>query len=210
MDSANSLNIEDGSKREVFFKTLMGLSGGAAIVLSFWTAVITAFVIGNSIYILIYADGYKPATFTIEKLSFVKGHRASGKRTSDRYWADGMVDGKKEKFKLGSYITGVIQSQKDLESQVRVGQKLPVLYNPNAPEKLEIRVQYPEKDFKRTWERRQDKMVHTAYMPWFIAMGLCLLSGIGADKIKAAFGFCTGSLFLVAFAWVPTIIKLLF
>ncbi|MBW2180233.1 MAG: hypothetical protein JRG81_07670 [Deltaproteobacteria bacterium] len=210
MNLSNSLNIGSGSKKEVFFKTLMGLSGGAAIVLSFWTAIITAFVIGNSIYILIYADGYKPATFTIEKLSFVKGHRASGKRTSDKYWADGMVDGKKEIFKLGSYITGVIQSQKDLESQVHVGQKLPVLYNPNTPKKLAIRVQYPEKDFKRTWERRQDKMVHTAYMPWFIAMGLCLLSGIGADKIKASFGFCIISLFLVVFAWVPTIMKLLF
>jgi len=210
MDSSNSLTIEGGSKREVFFKTLMGLSGGAAIVLSFWAAIITGFLIGNSIFILLYADGYTPATFTIEKLSYVKGHRASGHRTHDTYWADGTIDGKKEKFKLGRYITGVIQSQADLEAQVHVGQKLRVLYNPMAPEKLEIRVQYPEKDFKRAWERRKEQMIHTAYMPLAIAMGICLFSGIVIDRIKTAFGFCLGSLFFVAFSWFPTIMKLLF
>jgi len=210
MDTSHNLDIGEGSKREVFFKILMGLSGGAAIILSFWAAMITGFMVGKSIYILLYADGYKPSTFIIEKLTFIKGNNASTNRTYDTYWADGTIDGKKEKFKLGSYITGVIQSQKDLEAQVHVGQKLPVLYNPNAPEKLDIRVQYPEKDFKRTWERRQDKMIHTAYMPLAIALGICFLSAIAINRIKTAFGFFMGSLFFVTFAWVPTLLNLLF
>jgi len=210
MEQPGAMDLTTGSKREVFFKMLMGISGGAAIILSFWAAMITGFMVGKSIYILLYADGYKPVTFVIEKLTFVKGSNASNHRTHDTYWADGTIEGKKEKFTLGSYITGVINSQEDLEAQVRVGKKLPVLYNPDAPVKLGIRVQYPEKDFKRTWERLQKKMIHTAYLPMTIALGVCFLSAIAINRIKTAFGIFMGSLFFVAFAWVPTLLNLLF
>jgi hypothetical protein len=188
----------------------MGLSGGTAIILSFWAAIITGFMVGKGIVILLYADGYRPATFTIEKLTVIKGNHSSTNRTYDSYWADGVIDGKKEKFKLGNYIADVIHNQEDLEAQVHVGQKLPVLYNPRAPEKLEIRVLYPEKDFKRTWERRQKKMIHTAYMPLAIALSICFISGIAINRIRTAFGFFMGSMFFVAFAWIPTIFNLLF
>ncbi len=191
-----------------FTSGLMVVFGTAAILLSFWVAICTGPLLGKNIYALLYVDGYVPATFTIEKITFFKGNNSSN-RTNDKYWADGDINGNKEKFGFGNYISGVIQSQGDLEKQVSVGQKLPVLYNPEAPRHLEIRVQFPEKDFKQTLKRRQKEIINTAYLPWIVSIGLCLFFGIIACRIKTAIGFCIGSMFFVVFAWIPTLLNLL-
>ena len=191
-----------------FMSGLVAICGTAAILLSFWVAICTGGLLGKNIYTLLYVDGFEPATFTIEKISFFKGNNSSN-RTYDKYWADGDINGSKEKFGLGSYISGVIQSQEDLEKQVSVGQKLPVLYNPEAPSHLEIRVQFPEKDLKKTLKRRQEQIFNTAYLPWLSAIGLCLFFGVIARKMKMAIGFSIGSMFFVVFAWIPTLLNLL-
>lgn len=191
-----------------FTSGLIAVFGIAAVLLSFWTAMITG-LMGKTIYTLIYVDGYEPAVFTIENLVFFKGNNSSTNGSPSEYYAEGDIAGNKEKFKLGDYITGVIQNRQDLEKQVSVGQKLHVLYNKDAPTKLGIRVQYPEKEFKQTIQRRQKKMINTAYLPWIISVGLCLFFGIIGRQIKLAIVFCISSLFLIVFAWIPTLLNLL-
>lgn len=190
------------------FKTFFGV---AAILLSFWAAILTAFLIRSSIFILLYADGYKQDTFTIEKLVFVKGKYTGSRaqRSYDKHWAEGTVAGRTENFSLGGYTQGTINSQEDLESQFEIGQKLPVVYNPDVPEDLELRVLYPEENFHATWKSLQKRMLNTAYLPLVFSMGLCFLCGIVARKTKSAIGFCVASLFLVVFSWIPTLLRLL-
>jgi len=187
---------ETASGSVSLFRKLKSFFGFIAIILSWWVAIIT-FLIGQSIFILIYADGYKPATFTIEKLVYFNpAHRGRGR--PDEYFAMGSVDGKTEKFKLGKYVKGTIQNYEDLETQFDIGQKLPVLYNPGMPEKLELRVLYPEENFKTHWESRQKQVIRTGYLPWGAAIALCFFFGIVSRKIKSSFGFFFASLFFVA------------
>lgn len=185
-----------------FFRGLKNLFGFLAILLSWWTAILTAFLIGTSIVILMYADGYRPGTFTIEKLVYVQGGWQNRRSQPDRYWAEGSIAGQSEKFKLGGYTKGIPQNQEDLEAQFKIGQKLPVLYNPDVPEKLEVRVLYPEKNFHATWKSRQKQMIRTAYLPQGLAIVLCLICGILARKTKSAIGFSVASLIFVALAWI--------
>jgi hypothetical protein len=201
----------DPSKITSVFRGLKTLFGVAAILLSFWTAMLTAFLIRSSIFIIMYADGYKPDTFTIEKLVFVKGKYTASRaqRSYDKHWAEGTVAGRTEKYSLGGYTQGTINSQEDLDSQFDIGQELAVMYNPKVPKDLELRVLYPEENFRATWKSRQKRMLNTAYLPLILSMGLCLLCGIIARKTKSAIGFCIASLFLVAFSWIPTLLRLL-
>lgn len=189
---------------------LMGLCGGAAIILSFWVAMITGMGIGNTIYILLYEEGFREAEFTITELRYVHGNNSSTNRTYDTYYALGTINGIEEEFGLGSYVSGVIDSQEELEAFVSVGQVLPVLYNPDAPKHLDIRVQYPEKNFKRKIELLQEKMIKTAYGPWIIANVFCLFFGIIGGRWKTALGMSIGSCFFVIFGWVPTLLNLWF
>lgn len=189
---------------------LMGLGGGAAIILSFWVAIVTGIGIGKTIYILLYVDGFHQAEYTVTALRYVEGDMRSSQRTYDKYFALGTINGIEEQFGLGDYVKGVINSQEELEHYVSVGQVLPVLYNPDAPKHLHIRVQYPEKDFKKKIEARQKNMINTAYMPWIIANAFCLFFGIVGKKWKTALKISIGSCFFVIFAWVPTLLNLWF
>ena len=202
VEGAPGKKEEPVSKMRSFFRGLKNLFGFLAIILSWWTAILTAFLIGTSITILMYSDGYRPTTFTIEKLVYVKGGWQGSRSRPDRYWAEGTIADQTEKFKLGGYTKGIPQNQEDLEAQFKIGQELPVLYNPNVPEKLEVRVLYPEKDFHETWKRRQKQMIRTAYLPQGLAIFLCLICGILARKTKSAIGFSVASLFFVVMAWV--------
>ncbi|MCB2189004.1 MAG: hypothetical protein KQJ78_21500 [Deltaproteobacteria bacterium] len=191
---------------------LKNLFGVVAILLSFWTAMLTGFLIGPRVFLIMYGEGYRPAVFTITKLNFFKGSHAGSQanRTYDKHWADGTVDGNQETYKLGGYLRGPVNRLEDLESQFKVGQRLSILYNPEVPRHLELRVQYPEENFRASWEATQRQMVRTAYLPLLAAMGLCLLCGLLAGRLKSAAGFCLGSLLFVAFAWFPTLVELWF
>ena len=188
------------------FRILKNLFGFSAILLSWWTALITI-LLGQSIVILYYADGYRPETFTIDKLVFIKGQFYPDRKTHDTYWAEGSVAGQKEKFDLGGYVEGVIQNQEELDSLFKIGQVLPVVYNPDVPEKHGIRILYPEKNFRETWRLRRDKIFRTGYLPLIFTLGLCFICGILAKKTKSAVGFIFGSLFFVIFAWIFILLK---
>lgn len=197
-------------KSRSLFDNLKKLFGALAVVLSMWTAMITGFFIGNSIVILIHADGYYEAIYTIDQLLFRKGEMGSNRTNYDEYYAMGTVDGRTERFGLGDYLQGVIQTREDLESQVHVGQKLKVLYNPDVPQKTKMRVLYPDENFKQTWEKRQKKMITTAYGPWLIAVLLCLLSGYAAGKAISAIKISIASCLFIVFAWIPLLLNYFF
>ena len=211
MSNTNPKSEKAPSKTTSILIGLKNFFGIASILLSFWTALLTALLIGPSIFIILYADGYKPETFIIEKLFFVKGKYTSNRaqRSNDKHWAEGTVAGQTEEFKLGGYTQGSINSQEDLESQFEVGQKLPVVYNPNVPENLELRVLFPEENFRATWKSRQQRMLNSAYYPLALSMSLCLFCGFVSRKTKSAVGFCVASFFLVVFSWIPTIVRFL-
>ena len=188
------------SKTASVFRSFKNLFGFLAIVTSWWAAILTI-MLGQSIVILLNADGYKPGTFTIEKLVyFDPAYR--GRSRPDKYWAEGKVDGQAETFFLGGYAEGVIQNLEELEAQFSVGQQLPVLYNPDAPENSEIRVLFPDENFREAWQRRRMDFLKTGYLPLCLCITLCLVSGVLARKTKSAIGFSVASMFFVVFAWV--------
>ncbi|NQT26931.1 hypothetical protein HQ585_16360 [candidate division KSB1 bacterium] len=189
------------------FKNLFGVAG---LFLGIWTTLLTAFSIGPIMAILMYADGYEPAIFTVEKLSYIQGQFIHGKHHPDRYWADGTVNGQSEMFKLGEYIKGAINNREELEKQIKIGQKLPVLYNAKVPKKLQKRVMYPEMNFHSTWKNRQSRLFRKSYIPLFVSLGLCFLCGIVARNTKSAMSFIVGSTFLVLFALIPNLINIYF
>jgi hypothetical protein len=193
-------------KAQNVFEGMKNLFGALAIVLSMWAAMLTAFSVGSSVVIMLHADGYRPAVCTIDELFFQRGEIRSNRTYSD-YYAGVTVEGQKEEFNLGDYIKGVPQTREDLEAQVQVGQRLDVLYNPDVPRNSQLRVLYPEKNFKQTWKNRQKRMIQTAYGPWILAIGLCLLFGAAARKIRSAVKMSIGACIFVILAWIPYILN---
>ena len=154
-------------------------------------------------------DAYRPAVFTVSQIRFVKGSYSTN-RTYDKSWLEGTIEGRTEKFhRLGDYVKGTINSQKDMDSQFKAGMKLAVMFNPAMASHREERILYPDKDFGKTRRKTLDKMLHTAYYPLAVCLGLCFLFGIAAGKVKTAVGFFFGSMFLVIFSWAPTVYGLL-
>jgi hypothetical protein len=193
-------------KAQKMFESLKNLFGTLAIVLSVWAALFTVFGVSNGVIVMLYADGYRQATCTIDQLFFQKGETRRN-RTYDDYYASVTVEGQAEEFNLGGYVKGVLQTREDLEAQVHVGQELAVLYNPNVPKHSRLRVLYPEKDFKQSWQNRQKRMIHTAYGPWGLAIALCLFFGAAARKTKSAVKMSIGACVFVVLAWIPFLVK---
>ncbi len=185
---------------------LMQIIQTVTIVLSFWAAMGTYLSLGENFLVLLYADGYKPAVFTIRELEFREGYRtSSGLETSTvpaRHWAVGEIAGNKEKFGLKGFIRGEIQSQADLEKELSVGQQLQVLYNPDISEKLGIRIQYPEKDFKKIMKRRQLQIIKISYCPWAIMFCLYLFLGILSKDYISVLIVTLTSLFFIGIVWI--------
>ena len=200
------------NKTAAVFNGIKNFFGIAVLLLGAWTAFLTAFIIGPNMVTLKYVDGYQPATFTIQRLNFTKGDIRGNRHTHDTYWADGIVNGHQEKFFLGDYIKGVINSQAELEKQIHVGQQLKVLYNPGVPKnKFEKkRVVYPEKDFKNYWIGFQQRRLQESYCPLGVSILLCLVFGIAARNIVGAIGFVVGSAVMVLIALTPMVLNLIF
>lgn len=163
----------------------------------------------KSVIILLYADGYRESTYTVDQLLFQRGEMRRN-RTYNSYGATGMVEGQKEFFGLGDYVQGVLQKREDLEAQVHVGQELKVLYNPDVPKTSGLRVLYPEKDLRQTWKRIQTKMIRTGYGPWLISMFLCFVFGVAAGKTISAIKICLGACVFVFLSWIPFLIQVVF
>ncbi len=196
-------------KPQSLFNNLKKVFGVLALIFSMWAALITLGSAAKSVVVLLYANGYREATYTVDQLLFQKGEMRRN-RTYGSYGAMGTVEGKEEFFGLGDYVHGVLQKREDLEAQVHVGQELKVLYNPDVPKASELRVLYPEKDLKQTWKRIQTKMIRTGYGPWLISMVLCLLFGAAAGKTLSAVKICIGACVFVFFSWIPFLIQVIF
>lgn len=190
------------------FDNLKKAFGASAVILSMWTALITLGSAGRSVIILLYADGYRDAVFTVDQLLFQRGEMRRN-RTYDSTGAEGTVEGRKEFFSLGEYVRGVLQKREDLEAQVRVGQELKVLYNPDVPKTSGLRVLYPEENLKDTWRKIQRKMILTGYGPWLICLILCMVFGIAAGKTVSAVKIAIGASIFVLLAWIPFLIQVL-
>ena len=197
-------------KSENLFTGLKNLFGALALVLSVWAAMLTGFFVGNSVVIIMHADGYQPATFTVENLYFQLGNNRSTNRTYDKYYVTGTVNDQTEYFGLGEQVKGPFKTREEFEAQAHPGQKLAVLYNPVVPEKTRLRVLYPEKDFKETWKGRQKKMINTAYGSRGLAIALCLLCGAAARKTRSAVKMCVGACVFLVPAWIPLLLNLYF
>lgn len=189
-----------------FFKTLAWLLGFVSIILSLWAAMITAWFVVPNMITLFYLDGYTSEIFTIEEVRYVQGIQSQ--RTIDKSWIEGTVTNRREKFyKLGDYIEGTIQNLEAMEAQLKIGQKLPVLYNPNVPAKHEVRVLYPDENFYVAQKKKREQFIMTAYYPLAVSLLLCLLCGILAGERRLAIGFLFGSLFLPGFVWGISLIN---
>ena len=212
MDSTDVVNAAENkgtpSGQHSVFRVLTILFGMIAILLSLWAGMLVALLAGRQIVILLHVVGYQPATFTIEKLVYVHGQRRGNKTTPDRYWAEGTVAGQAEKFTLGAYLKSIPANQEDLEKQVFVGQKLPVLYNSEAPDTVDARVLFPEEDFKERWLQRRKGLIYNAYMPLGVALGLCLLCSL-ADRRWTGLKFVVGSLPFALMGWAFALLDML-
>jgi hypothetical protein len=194
------------SERTKIINILMQISKVATIALAMWAAMGTFLALGENFYILLYVDGYKPAVFTIKELKFYKGSTSGFGRTQtttlDSYRAYGEIAGHNDQFGLKGFAKGFIQSQSDLEKEFSVGQKLQVLYNPNIPKKLNVHIQYPEKDFKKTHERRRMQMLKHTYGPWIMSFCVCLFLGIFTKNIRGIILVALMSLLWMGIGWI--------
>ncbi len=90
-----------------------------------------------------------------------------------------------------------------------MGQKLPVVFNPELPDTMDIRVLYPRENFKEYWQKQWNWLLRTAYMPLGIALGLCLLCSFAARSWTGV-KFVIGSLPMVIFGWIGTLLDMFF
>lgn len=158
------------------WRKLVVATGMIALLVSLWCAALIAMLGGRQFMVLTHVDGYRPAEFTVEKLVYFKGrHYASGSNDPTEYWAEGKVDGHRERFVMGSYLPKIPTSQAELESMMDIGRVLPVLYNPQVPDTLDVRVLYPEQNFPANWYRSVDSLYMIGVLPLGILVALCLL-----------------------------------
>jgi len=203
------MTINSDSKSASMFGVLVTIFGIIAVILSLWASFIVMALGPKTAVVLLHAKEYRQAIFTIEKVVFVKGRRSpSGKISSspNKYWADGRIEGKVEKFTLGAYVKGIPINQQQLESHVSIGQALPVLYNPGTPESANARVLYPKENFQEYWQHRWKNIFLTAYLPLGSALLLCILCSFLA-RSWSGLKFTIVSLLIALLGWVFVLIK---
>lgn len=182
--------------------------GIIAIILALWAGFIVMALGPENAIVLLHAKDYRKAEFVVEKLFFIQGSRSPGavSRSSNKYWAEGKVEGNSEKFTLGSYLIEMPNSQEQLESQVSVGQILPVLYNPNVDVKTEARVFFPKDNFLKFWQQRWKNIFLTAYLPLGVALIICITSSFLA-KSWSGLNFTITSLVISLSGWIFVFLK---
>lgn len=199
------------SKSASMFGVLVTIFGIIAVTLSLWASFIVGTLGPKTAVVLLRAEDYRQAIFTIEKLVFVKGRRSpSGKMSSspNKYWAEGRVEGKAEKFTLGAYVKGIPINQEQLESQVFVGQPLSVLYNPSVPESTDARVLYPKEKFPEYWQKKWKNIFLVGYLPMGSALLLCIVCSFLA-RSWSGLKFTIASLPIALIGWVFVLSKVL-
>ena len=203
-----SLQEEPRSAASSVCKWISHLAGTAGFVFSLWCALMTAFFLGPSVFIVLNIDGYRPADFEVKRLYFIKGEQRTN-RTYGEQGAEGAIGGRDEIFRLGEYVPKVVNSLEELKHFVHEGQVLKVMYNPGV-RIGELRVLYPDPNFRDRWKQRQKEMLHTAYGPYLLCMAICFLFGVPGRVPRSCVGLFAASAFIILMAWVPALLQLLF
>lgn len=152
---------------------------------------LVALLAGRQFAVLTHVDGYRPAEFTVEELVYAEGQRRGSTTTPTRYWAEGTVNGHKERFGLGAYLPKIPASQAELEGMMAIGRVLPVLYNPEVPNTVETRVLYPDKDFPAKWLLSLHNLFRYGFGPLAAALSLWLICSL-IDRSWLGIKFAVG------------------
>lgn len=182
-------------------RTLTTVFGLVAVFASLWAGALVALLAGRQFMVLTHLDGYRPAEFTVEKLVYFRGQRRGSTQTRDQYWAEGTVAGRHERFGLGAYLPKIPASQAELESMMQVGRVLPVLYNPEVPDTVEVRLLYPEEDFPAKWLLSRRNVYTYGFGPLAVSLGLCLLCSL-ADRSWTGLKFALGCIPFPVLGWL--------
>ena len=167
--------------------------GVLAIACSVWARMLVALLGGQHFTVLTHVGGYRPAEFTVERLVYQAGQRRGSTTSPTRYWAEGTVNGHKERFGLGAYLPKIPGSLAELEGMMAIGRVLPVLYNPEVPDTIEARVLYPDRDFPARWLIGLHNLYKFGFGPLAVALALCLLFSL-VDRSWLGVKFAVGCL----------------
>jgi len=99
-------------------------------------AIMPWFIVGIPIYNTFQKEkhekDYKKAVFEVEDLKYIPSYVSKGGHTHQTdIYADGVINGSKEKYILFGELDPDPTSQEELEKMVRIGQEFDVWYNPN-------------------------------------------------------------------------------
>ena len=150
-----------------------GFLSTLAVLWSFAVAVPTFGLVATALN----RRGYHPATFVVERVTYWPGHDPSG-IDSDRFWAEGKVDGRPEKLSLQDFVSTTPTSQEQLEALVKSGEAFSVLYNPAASEIMVqdryLRVLKYDPDFERSSIRSVALFAAIGYGPLLMWLALAV------------------------------------
>ena len=151
-----------------------GFLSTLAVLWSFAVAVPTFGLVATALN----RRGYHPATFVVERVVYRPGYDPSGGIDSDRFWAEGQVDGREEKLSLQDFLGTTPTSQAQLEALVKPGEAFSVLYNPDASAIMAqdryLRVLKYDADFERSSFRRVAFFAALGYGPLLLVLALAV------------------------------------
>ena len=134
-----------------------------AFFVCLFIAVMPWFLVGLPIYNTFqktnHESDYKKAVFKVEKLVYSPGGSHRGKTYQTDIYAEGVINGSKEKYILFPELDPDPTSQEELEKLVKIGQEFDVWYNPNMTRTViqgeNLRVQkYGPDTFKKARKNR--------------------------------------------------------
>jgi hypothetical protein len=151
-----------------------GFLSTLAVLWSFAVAVPTFGLVATALK----RRGYHPATFVVERVAYRPGYDPLGGIDSDRFWAEGKVDGRQEKLSLQDFVSTAPTSQEQLEALVKPGEAFAVLYNPDASDVMVqdryLRVLKYDPDFERSSFRRVALLAALGYGPLLMWLALAV------------------------------------
>jgi hypothetical protein len=148
----------------------------------FWAGVL-AFPIATTIHVLYGAERYRPAVFIIESLHYDSGANDTIEEAGGpSYWAMGWVrpGNRLERLSLHSFFEKPPTSQADMESVLRKGDVLRVLFNPEMTDMM-VQDTTPRVllDGENVWSKKRTsvkRMLCWALVPLFVTSVMVFLA----------------------------------
>jgi hypothetical protein len=161
------------------------LCGFVSTLAVFWSFLWVVPLIGLA-HTAINGRGYHRATFVVERLIYHHGNDQAEGIDLTRFWAEGKVDGRTEKFSLNDSLQKPPTSQQQLEALVRPGQTFAVIYNPDVSEVAVqgqyLRVLKDQPDSGQSVSGRLVRWALVAYGPLVFAVALAVPFWRVADR----------------------------